>query len=316
MKDPLPLSYVLPLKWSKDVERDELTSYLRRLADRVGEVVVVDGSEPETFDLNARTWEGFVRHIPPDPAFRVANGKAANATTGVHAASNEKVVIADDDVRYTVVALERVVGLLDAAEMVRPQNYFRPPLPWHALWDSARSCINRSYGADYPGTLAVRRSLFVGMGGYDGNVLFENLELMRTVEANGGRIEAPLDLYVERIAPTTERFLSQRVRQAYDEFALPLRMTTWLSVLPFLAWAARRRTPRPVAAAALFTVAVAETGRRKAGGTRVFPAAASLFAPAWVLERGVCAWLAVLRRLRGGVRYGENTITKAANRRT
>jgi hypothetical protein len=37
-------------------------------------------------------------------------------------------------------------------------------------------------------------------------------------------------------------------------------------------------------------------------------------APLWVLERGVCAWLAVLQRLRfGGVRYGDSVIPRAAH---
>jgi hypothetical protein len=38
-------------------------------------------------------------------------------------------------------------------------------------------------------------------------------------------------------------------------------------------------------------------------------------APAWIAERGVCAWLAVLQRLRfGGIRYGDSVIRVAANR--
>lgn len=46
----------------------------------------------------------------------------------------------------------------------------------------------------------------------------------------------------------------------------------------------------------------------------MFPATSSLLAPAWILERGVCAWLAVLQRLRfGGVRYGDSVIPVAAH---
>ena len=63
----------------------------------------------------------------------------------------------DDDVRFDRPGLERVVDLLATHHLVRPQNYFSP-LPWHALWDTARTLINRAPGPDYPGTLAVRRS--------------------------------------------------------------------------------------------------------------------------------------------------------------
>jgi hypothetical protein len=59
-------------------------------------------------------------------------------------------------------------------------------------------------------------------------------------------------------------------------------------------------------------VALAEWGRRRDGGARVFPATAALWAPAWVAERAVTVWLAVLVRLRGGVRYRDSRLTRAA----
>ena len=75
-------------------------------------------------------------------------------------------------------------------ELVRPQNYFAP-LRWHARWDTARTLLNRvAGGVDFPGTLAVRRSRSSQTDGYDGDVLFENLELIRTIEAAGGRVLA------------------------------------------------------------------------------------------------------------------------------
>ncbi|MGC1209687.1 MAG: hypothetical protein WA890_00225, partial [Micromonospora sp.] len=59
--------------------------------------------------------------------------------------------------------------------------------------------------------------------------------------------------------------------------------------------------------------AVAELGRRRAGGARVFPAHTALAAPLWVLERGVCSWLALGRRLRGGVPYAGALVREAAH---
>jgi hypothetical protein len=215
-------------------------------------------------------------------------------------------------VRYDDAALERIVALLGEAELVRPQNYFEP-MPWHALWDSARTLLNRSVSFDYPGTLGLRRSFFMKVDGYDGDVLFENLELIRTFEAAGAAIESPLDLYVRRIPPTTKGFVSQRVRQAYDELALPLRLSLWLAVIPLTALGLVKKRPGAVATAALSTAAVAEVGRRRAGGTRVFPARASFFAPLWILERATCTWLALLSRVRlGGVRYGDGILSRAA----
>ena len=308
----LELTYVLPLKWSDDREADELSFYLRWLAAQVDEVIVVDGSSPELFEAHAERWGTFVTHLAPDPALRFRNGKVNGVTTGMNAASNESVVLADDDVRYDRAGLERMVDLLAQHDLVRPQNYF-DPLPWHAAWDTARTLLNRAFGADYPGTLGIRREMFERTGGYDGDVLFENLELMRTVAAAGGRAVAPLDLYVRRLPPETGHFVGQRVRQAYDEFALPARLALWLVLVPGLGIAVATRAARAASAAIGLAIAVAELGRRKAGGARYFPARTSLFAPAWLLERGVCSWIAVAQRFsRGGVVYADGVVEKAA----
>ncbi|HZE04390.1 MAG TPA: glycosyltransferase, partial [Solirubrobacteraceae bacterium] len=242
-----------------DRRRHELTCYLERLAEWCDDVIVVDGSPREVFSGNAWAWRGLVRHVAPNPARASLMGKVPGVLTGLELAEHERVVIADDDVRYGRPELERVVSLLADHDVVRPQNYFEP-LPWHAVWDTARTLLNRALGADFPGTLGVRRSMLEASGGYDGDVLFENLELIRTVRAQGGRVVSPLDLYVRRLPPTADHFLGQRVRQAYDDFAIPVRMATWLSIVPLLATCAVRRACGPPAGLTLGTAAMAEYG--------------------------------------------------------
>ncbi|HVX33488.1 MAG TPA: hypothetical protein VHA80_10155 [Solirubrobacterales bacterium] len=309
-------SYLVPVRWADGEGRADLAAHLAAMTALGAEAIVVDGSAPPVFDANRAAFEAAgAAHLAPDPDLACRNGKVAGVLTAARRASHEALVIADDDVRHDGATLARAVALLAAHDLVRPQNFFRP-LPWHARWDTARTLLNRAFGRDYPGTLAVRRSLLLGLGGYDGDVLFENLELIRTVAAAGGREAAPLDLYVPRLPPSTRHFLGQRVRQAYDDFALPARMTLWLAIVPALALAAARRRPGPPLAAAATAVALAERGRRRAGGAAVFPLTGSLAAPLWVLERGICAWLAVAARARhGGVRYAGTRIAVAANSR-
>jgi Glycosyltransferase like family 2 len=313
VSERLDLSYVVPVRWRDGAQRRELAEYLARIAPLVAEVIVVDGSDPDVFAANAAAWGERVRQVPPAPGEAWLMGKVAGVRTGVELASRERVVIADDDVRYEPEALRRAAELLERHDLVRPQNYFSR-LPWHARWDTARTLLNRSLGHDYPGTLAVRRSRMLAMGMYDGDVLFENLELMRTVRAHGGSIASPLDLYVARVPPSAAHFWGQRTRQAYDDFALPPRMALWLAVIPLLLFSALRRRPFLALAPAAASVAAAERGRRRGGGASVFPFTSALLAPVWILERGVCAWLALLQRLRyGGVRYGDSVIPVAAH---
>lgn len=313
MSTRLDLTYVVPVRWRDGEQRRDLAAYLEAIAPHCAEVIVVDGSPPAVFAANAAAWGEHAQHVPPAAEESCLMGKVAGVRTGVRLASQDRVVIADDDVRYDPAALGRTARLLDDHDLVRPQNFFSR-LPWHARWDTARTLLNRGLGRDYPGTLAIRRERLLEAGLYDGDVLFENLELIRTVRAHGGSVAAPLDLYVARMPPSTAHFWGQRTRQAYDDFALPLRMVLWLAVLPLLALSIARRRPSWALVPAALSISLAELGRRRAGGRAVFPAGSSLLAPAWILERGVCAWLAVLQRLRfGGVRYGDSVIPVAAH---
>ncbi|WP_159802961.1 glycosyltransferase [Arthrobacter zhaoguopingii] len=302
------VEYILPLKWTGEGPIAELADYLAALPDWV-EVTVVDGSPQNWFERHERALPPRVRILRPD-ASSTGNGKVIGVLTGVRAARHDRLILADDDVRYSAEQLREVVCRLDDADLVRPQNYFRE-LPWHARWDTARSLINRAFGSDYPGTLAVRRSILEATSGYSSEALFENLELIRTVHAAGGREARADDVFVARIPPTARHFRAQRIRQAYDSFAQPGRLAAELAILPLAACAARR--PHRLLAGMGALIALAEVGRRRQGGRPVFPPTSALWAPLWALERGLCIWLAVLSRLRGGAPYAGGRMRLAAH---
>ena len=305
---PIAATYVLPIA-AMTPQLQPLTGYLARLSRTISEVIVIDGSSPDVFAAHARTWSRYVRHVRPN--FQTTNGKVAGVLTGVCLASNEAVVLADDDVRYKRAELVRLIELLHAYEVVRPQNYFRP-LPWHARWDTARSLYSRLGSGDWPGTLGIQRSALLVAGGYSGEVLFENFEMVQTICAAGGRELVAADLFVARRPPSTAHFLSQRVRQAYDEWSRPARYAGQLALLPGGLLAGVQFGLTPLAAAVVVAICVAEVGRRKASGTRVFGAGSALWGPAWICERAVTSWLAFGMRLRGGVRYRSGRIKHAA----
>lgn len=308
------VSYVLPLRWTERGPIEELGAYLGSIGVVADEILVVDGSPPPLFAEHAAALEGIARHLAPHPDLDFRMGKVNGVLTGVRECTGERVVLADDDVRYQPATLRRVVALLGEADLVRPQNYF-DELPWHARWDTARSLLNRVFtgdptfpAGDFPGTLAFRRGAFLATGGYDGDALFENLELMRTIRAAGGRVMTPLDLYVARRPPSAAHFFSQRVRQAYDDFAIPLRITAFLALGPLAAHSLRRGRRHRLLGGALASILIAEIGRRRAGGAAHFPPSGSLLAPAWVAERALCSWLALGAKLRGGVPYGDRRL--------
>jgi hypothetical protein len=295
----------------ESTETQDLIRYLGGLRSEVAEILVVDGSPAAEFAALHHLLPHGVVHRHVDDDLRTTMGKVGGVLTGVRHAEHDALVIADDDVRYDAEALQRMRALLDVHDLVRPQNYFEPQ-PWHALWDTARALLNRMSGGDWPGTMGVRRSVLLRTGGYSGDVMFENLELERTVRAVGGTVTVPLDLYVRRRPPSTRQFFAQRIRQAYDELARPLRLTAQLAILPALI--AARRSPTVLSAGAMLLLLVTEAGRRRGGGARYFPASAVPFVLPWLLERGVCSWLAVASQLLfGGIPYRGRVVPRAAH---
>ena len=301
-------SYILPIA-ARSSQARALSGYIIRLSRIIDDVIVVDGSRDEVFAAHAQSWAQHVRHVRPE--MRTTNGKVAGVMTGVKAAHHDKVILADDDVRYRRRELTAMCALLDDHAVVRPQNIFLS-LPWHARWDSGRSLLNRFVGGDWPGTLGVSRSALLRAGGYSGDVLFENLEMVRTMRAAGGGEAVPLDLFVGRRPPSTSHFLTQRVRQAYDEFARPGVMAGQLAILPLTALAAWFWPLGIVLGLALLLIA-AEIGRRKGGGVNVYPPTAALWTIPWVVERSVTSWIALATRLfLGGVKYHDKRLKTAA----
>lgn len=310
MRPLLDLEYVLPLKSEGRVDPSELVSYAAFVSE-IADVTIVDGSPDDVFNRHREIFPARVRHMRTDPrGVPGVNGKVTNVMIGVIASRHERIVLADDDVRYGHADLLRIAALLENNAVVRPQNYFAPQ-PWHARWDTSRSLINRAFSADYPGTLGVRRSLLMHTNGYRADVLFENLELIRTVRASGEQEFLASDLFIKRRPSDLLQFIAQRVRQSYDSFAQPGRLLGEMSILPAL----YATSMMPISAPLPFVAAivVAEIGRRRHAGTSVYPASAALWAPFWLVERGVCVWVAALMRLCGGMPYSGHRIRDAGS---
>lgn len=304
----LPVTYLLPIR-SAELPTEELTEYLHVVSAQC-HIIVIDGSAAAIFCAAHDAWADVLIHVAPCPDVRCTNGKVHGVLTGLDLVTTEFVVIADDDVRYGEPELRRLLDELQHCDAVMPQNYFAP-LPWHARWDTARTLINRVVGGDFAGTIGLRTDALRRAGGYDGDVLFENLELLRTLEAADAVVRRASDLYVRRLPPTTRHFFGQRVRQAYDELARPARFVTWLSVMPVAVLVSR--TPRRCAGAVAGVIALAELGRRINDGRARFHWSTSLFAPLWVMERAVCTWAALVLRVRGGVPYSGSHLLLAAH---
>ena len=335
-------TYLLPIRRAtfSESKTAELYEYLSILAAAGCEVLVIDGSAPEIFAQHHRAWSDYCRHEPVDGRFTYLNDKVNGIHTGVALASRAKIVLADDDIRYDKLDIQKICALLDEFEVVRPQNYFgnqtvrrdsveptnsmapqSVDLPLRAKVEAARMLINRATlrNADYPGTCAFRCEAFLRAGEYDGDVLFDNEELIRHFARCSAHILYANDFFIRKHPPSFRKWLEQRPRQAYEDFGLRFKTILFASLFP-LAIAIAVIAPRwlsilAAAAASLLSILLAFAGWLRGDARKYFPLHICFFAPVWVCERTLSTYWAFYRWIaRGGYPFGDRTLKKGIGR--
>ncbi|MFN2492042.1 MAG: glycosyltransferase family 2 protein [Pyrinomonadaceae bacterium] len=311
-------TYLLPIRRVR-VDQAEMcmfASYFRSLTEAGCEVLVVDGSPASVFGKHDDEWGEVCRHVTTDPKYTYLNGKVNGVHTGVDLASSERIILADDDIRYTHGDIDRMCDLLDKFEMVRPQN-FLSPLPWWARLEAARMLMNRGAlrAGDYPGTCGFRRSTMRRVGPYDGDVLFDNEEIVRHFALKGAHINYALDFFLLKRPPTFAKWVEQRPRQAYEDFVMRLKTAAFLSVLPAvcltLLFAGSQAAFYLALSISLCAMLVTLRGLLRDSAYRFFPTTSLLSAPLWVLDRSLSVYWAVYWRLRyGGYPFGPRLLSK------
>jgi hypothetical protein len=318
IKQSVRCSFIVPIRRVKvdAVEIERLADYFKLLRLAGCEVLVVDGSSTPIFEEHGKSWRDFSLHVAPDPKYTYLNGKVNGVHTGVDLASCERIILADDDIRYTAADVKRMCALLDTFEMVRPQNFIAPLL-WWARLENARILINRGVlrAGDYPGTCGFRRSTMRRVGPYDGDVLFDNEEIVRHFAVNGVEINYALDFFIHKLPPTFRKWLEQRPRQAYEDFVMRAKTGAFLSVLPLTLGLSFLLNARAailwLSLLSLLAVGFSSRGLLRSAAYRFFPVSSPLFAPLWILERSISVYWAVYWWARyGGYPFGQKLLSK------
>jgi hypothetical protein len=315
-------TYLLPIRRASfsAAETAELAAYFRTLNNAGCDVLVVDGSSTQVFEQHHEAWDFLSRHEKVDRSFGYLNDKVNGIHTGVNLATTEKIILADDDIRYAPAQIDRVRDLLDDFEVVRPQN-FLAPLPWWARMEAARMLINRATLriADYPGTCAFRRATMLRVGHYDGDVLFDNEEIIRHFARAGASISYATNLFVQKRPPRFRKWIEQRPRQAYEDFGMRAK-TALFFTLPILAVATGlvwgwNGCLLYLLAVCLISIALASGGRLRGTASQYFPWSVCFFAPLWIIERSFSTYWALYWHLaHGGYPFGDKILSKGIGR--
>jgi hypothetical protein len=261
------------------------------------DVLVVDGSAPQQFDKNRRVIRWVARHVAPLPSHHRPAGIDPVAAAADFAA-NEKVIVADEAVRYTASDVDQLCDLLELHEVVVPQNYL-DPLPWWGGIEAARILVHRGIEPTGDGgTFGFRRTAVRGLRAIE--VMEELDEPVRRLGMRGAEVFAAHDVFVRREPPLLNQWLRELPSRADAEFALPVKTAVFFALLPvalLLAVVGGLELATGYASAIGFaSLALAIRGR--AGAAPFFPLRACLYAPVWVLERSISVYWALLRKLR------------------
>jgi hypothetical protein len=315
-------TYLLPIRRRTFTafEAEELREYMSILQVSGCDVLVIDGSPGDVFSEHDRIWSDICRHERVDPRFKFLNDKVNGIHTGVNLATTEKIILGDDDIRYTPTDVEGVCHLLDQFEVVRPQNYLLP-LPWWARMEAARMLINRATlrHGDYPGTCAFRRSTMLSAGEYDGDVLFDNEEIIRHFARRGSGICYANNFFIQKRPPKFRKWLEQRPRQAYEDFGLRFKTILFASLLPIAIAITLIGGMKSLSIFALSITAtsilLAAIGWARGNARKYFPFNICFFAPFWIFERALSTYWAFHWFLtRGGYPFGDRLLSKGIGR--
>lgn len=280
-------------------ELRDLAAYLSKLGVADCDVVILDPSPRLQFDLNGRVLRWVGRHVAVRPEHRAGSGVDIVRAASEHAAC-EKVIIADDDVRYTPEAIGKLCELLERHEVVEPQDYL-DPMPWWGGIDAARILLHRGIEPqpDHGATFGFRRTALRALRTLAAATSPE--AQVRRLAAVGAGVYPASDVFVRREPGGFSDWLASRPRLAGDDFMLPMKTAFFFSLLPLLVLLAvlggLQLAGGYAIAIAFASVALALRGR--AGASSFFPLRACLFAPVWVLERSLSVYWALLRKLRG-----------------
>lgn len=281
---------------------DDLRSFaahLSTLSVAGCDVVVVD--DTPAFDRNRRIFRWVGRHVAALPRHRSLRGNVDPVRAALDLAANEKIIVGNARVRHDAGTIETICALLDAHEVVEPQDY-TDPLPWWGGIDAGRILVHRGIEPmpDHGATFGFRRAAIRGLRGLD--ALDDGGDhAVRRLQSQGAAVHSAGELFVRCEPPTVTSWLRERARYADADFALPLKTAFFFALLPVAALLiAFGNTPLAAGyAGALVAVSLVLALRGRVGAAAVFPLRAAFFAPLWMLERSVSVYWALFRKLTG-----------------
>jgi hypothetical protein len=157
------------------------------------------------------------------------------------------------------------------------------------------------------------------VGHYDGDVLFDNEEIIRHFARAGATVSYATNLFVRKRPPTFRKWIEQRPRQAYEDFGLRTKTALFIS-LPIFAgcigyafgW---KGFIAYLLCLSVTSIALATAGRFRGTAAKYFSWSVCFFAALWILERTASTyWAFYWHFAHGGYPFGDKILSKGIGR--
>jgi len=271
---PRRCSYIVNLDAdATGIEVEKVAAYLSTLGSAGCEVVVLDRAAGHLLEGRRRVLRWVGRHEQVHPETDLLRA-------AVDLASNEKIIIAAPESRYSAEEVSGMCDLLDRFEAVEPEEFVQP-LPWWGGIDAGRILLDRGVARHSAhSTFAFRKSAWSPHFSLD--------------------VHEAREMFIRREPPVFRSWIRLRQREEAGEFQAPIRTAFFLCLFPLLLIMALVGGVDLAGAyaslVAFGSVSIAVRGR--IGAAKFFPLRACLYAPLWVVERSISAYWALFARFR------------------
>lgn len=316
------LTIIVPIKAYK-VENviDFVNHYItfsNIIIDKNIQLIIADESAPDVFSYINKILsynENVIHFIPTDEERTGDNDKSNGIYSAIKFIKYENILIIDDHYRVELSELKIINNYFKEYDVFKVMPKFIKNNIMASIDLCGMFIVNiLDKRKQYCGHIALKRNLFTKYGFPCRDSLFDEFAFENHFRKFNCKIGFPENVFLSSVYDITFlKFLEQRVRYSYENFAFPLRFILLLSILPisaFLFIISPIYMFLFIIMLNWFLVIFSYMGQKKYYTSQGYPYI-SFFAPLWFIHYPITTWIAIILFLRGGVKFGGKRIKKA-----
>ncbi|MCC9022353.1 glycosyltransferase [Bacillus nakamurai] len=282
------------------------------------EIIIANGSSKNNYIFANEHLKHLknVIHFIPHRSIRTGDNDKLN---GIYSAlmytKYENILLVDDHYRVSSETLAEILKYYEKYDCFK----FMPKLhryPHSALIDTCGMFIVNVLDSrkQYCGHLAFKKRLYSEWGFINRDSLFDEFAMEKHLRKKGSSVGFIKDIALEaKQEIPLSKFLEQRVRYAYENFATPFRFTFFATILPLLILLSLIDMNYSLTLASFLTssIIVISIVGQFIYGRHITPWYTSLYSPIWFWFYPFTTWIAIYKYLTGGIMFGGNNIRRA-----